>query len=82
MTFDELLSGVIKWEYETTGAKRTGCMMCGFGCHLDGSPSRFERLKKTHPKMYAMLDIVKNNGITMREAIEWINEHCGTNIKL
>lgn len=82
MTFDEILSGEPRWEYETTGAKRTGCMLCGFGCHLEKSPNRFERLKETHPKMYAMLDIVKNNGITMRQAIEWINEHGGTNIKL
>ena len=82
MTFDEILSGEPRWEYETTGAKRTGCMLCGFGCHLEKSPNRFERLKETHPKMYAMLDIVKNNGVTMRQAIEWLNEHGGTNIKL
>lgn len=37
----------------TTGAKRTGCVFCGFGCHLDKHPNRFERLKETHPKQYA-----------------------------
>lgn len=36
----------------TTGCDRTGCIFCGFGCHLDGSPSRFERLKQTHPRQY------------------------------
>ena len=36
----------------TTGCNRTGCIFCGFGCHLDKSPSRFERLKETHPKQY------------------------------
>ena len=36
----------------TTGCKRTGCIFCGFGCHLDKSPSRFERLKITHPRQY------------------------------
>lgn len=36
----------------TTGCDRTGCMFCGFGCHLDKSPSRFERLKETHPRQY------------------------------
>ena len=82
MTFEEILSGEPRWEYETTGAKRTGCMLCGFGCHLEKSPNRFERLKETHPKMYAMLDIVKNNGVTMRQAIEWLTEHGGTNRKL
>ena len=68
--------------YKTTGCKRTGCMLCGFGCHLEKSPNRFELLKETHPKMYNLLDVCKNNGVTYREAIEWINEHGGTNIKL
>ena len=36
----------------TTGCDRTGCIFCGFGCHLDGNPSRFERLKETHPRQY------------------------------
>ena len=66
---------------KTTGCSRTGCMLCGFGCHLEKSPNRFEQLKETHPKMYALLDIVKNNGVTMREAIDWINEHGNMDIK-
>ena len=36
----------------TTGCSRTGCVFCGFGCHLDKSPSRFEKLKETHPRQY------------------------------
>lgn len=36
----------------TTGAERTGCIFCGFGCHREQSPSRFERLKITHPRQY------------------------------
>lgn len=36
----------------TTGCERTGCMFCAFGCHLEASPNRFERLKKTHPRQY------------------------------
>lgn len=38
-----------------SGCQRTGCMFCGFGAHRDtigGGESRFERLKKTHPKQY------------------------------
>lgn len=67
----------------TTGCKRTGCMLCGFGCHLEKpGEGRFELLKKTHPKMYAMLDVVQNNGWTMRQAIEWMNEHGNLNIRL
>lgn len=67
---------------KTTGCSRTGCMLCGFGCHLEKSPNRFEMLKESHPGMYTLLDKVKNNGYTMREAIEWINENGNINIKL
>lgn len=68
-------------EYETTGCKRTGCMLCGFGCHMKDD-NRFLLLKETHPGMYGLLDKVKNNGVTFREAIEWTNEHGNLNIKL
>ena len=37
---------------ETTGAKRTGCMFCMFGCHLEKEPNRFQRMKITHPRQY------------------------------
>ena len=67
---------------KTTGCSRTGCMLCGFGCHLEKEKdSRFLRLKETHPGMYKMLDIVKNNGVTFREAIDWTNEHGNMDIK-
>lgn len=36
----------------TTGANRTGCIFCMFGCHLEKEPNRFQRLKETHPKQY------------------------------
>lgn len=35
----------------TTGCERTGCIFCGFGCHLE-KESRFLRLKETHPRQY------------------------------
>lgn len=38
--------------WETTGEKRTGCVFCGFGCHLEKEPNRFQRLKQTHPNLY------------------------------
>lgn len=37
----------------TTGCDRTGCIFCAFGCHLEKEPSRFQRLKETHPRQYA-----------------------------
>ena len=67
---------------KTTGCNRTGCVMCGFGCHLEKpEDARFVKLKETHPGMYKLLDIIKNNGITYRQAIDWINEHGNMNIK-
>jgi hypothetical protein len=27
-------------------------MFCGYGCHLDKTPNRFQILKETHPKQY------------------------------
>lgn len=36
----------------TSGCDRTGCIFCGFGCHLEKGEGRFERLKRTHPKQY------------------------------
>ena len=31
---------------------RTGCVFCGYGCHLEKEPNRFQKLAKTHPKLY------------------------------
>lgn len=36
----------------TTGCNRTGCIFCAFGAHLEKAESRFERLKRTHPRQY------------------------------
>ena len=69
--------------FKTTGCKRTGCCLCGFGCHMEKpGQGRFELLKQTHPGMYGLLDKVTNNGVTFREAIEWTNEHGNLNIRL
>lgn len=40
-------------DLKTTGCSRTGCIFCGFGCHLDKqTPTRFQQLKQTHPRQY------------------------------
>lgn len=36
----------------TTGERRTGCMFCMFGVHLEDEPNRFQRMKVTHFKQY------------------------------
>ncbi|GHU89668.1 hypothetical protein FACS1894202_08250 [Clostridia bacterium] len=37
----------------TTGCKRTGCMFCMFGLNQDTTPNRFQRMKRTHPKLWS-----------------------------
>lgn len=66
---------------KTTGCNRTGCVLCGFGCHLEKEPNRFQMLKQTHPKFHNLLYVLKNNGMTYAEAIDWVNEHGHFNIK-
>lgn len=67
---------------KTTGCSRTGCMFCGYGCHLEKSPNRFERMKETHPKQYEyIMKPVSEGGLGYKEVIDWINEHSNLNIK-
>ena len=39
-------------ELETTGCNRSGCIFCAFGCQREAEPTRFQRLKETHPRQY------------------------------
>lgn len=50
------------------GAKRTGCMGCGFGAQFDDD-ERFSILLKEHPQCYDMVMAYQNNGTTFREAL-------------
>ncbi|MCF0201786.1 MAG: phosphoadenosine phosphosulfate reductase family protein, partial [Bacteroidaceae bacterium] len=50
------------------GAKRTGCVACGFGCHYKDD-TRLRLLYKTYPKYYDMVMKFTNNGVTYREAL-------------
>lgn len=36
----------------TTKAQRTGCVMCGFGIHLDKRPHHFDLLRERNPKAW------------------------------
>lgn len=61
-------------KYKTTKLNRTGCIFCGFGCHLEKSPNRFERLKETHPKMWDYcIRPVEENGLGMGIVLDYIN---------
>ena len=65
----------------TTGLDRTGCMFCGFGCHLE-KRSRFVNMKYTHPKQYDYIMRPKEKGgLNYKEVIDWINEHGNLHIE-
>lgn len=34
------------------GYLHTGCIYCGFGCHLEAPPNRFQRMAQTHPRLH------------------------------
>lgn len=61
-------------KYYTTGEHRTGCIFCGFGCHLENEPNRFQRLKKTHPKLweYCMKEW-DDGGLGMKKVLGYVN---------
>lgn len=61
-----------KGEYYTTGCDRTGCVFCGYGCHLR-QDHRFERLKETHPKLYEYcMKPWDKGGLGMKEVLDYI----------
>ena len=67
----------------TTGCDRTGCIFCGFGCHLDKSEkSKFQRLKETHPKIYEyIMKPTEQGGLGYKSIIDWLNENGNLNIR-
>lgn len=45
-------TSLLDTELCTTGCNRTGCIYCGFGAHLEKGEGRFQRLKRTHPRLW------------------------------
>lgn len=43
-----------------TGCQRTGCMFCPFGVHLEKGPTRYQRMKITHPRQYEFISAAAN----------------------
>lgn len=35
-----------------TNYKRTGCVFCCYGCHIEKEPNRFQTMAVTHPQLY------------------------------
>ncbi|MBD5532853.1 MAG: phosphoadenosine phosphosulfate reductase family protein [Lachnospiraceae bacterium] len=80
--------------FETTGCNRTGCVYCGFGCHREKSPNRWEMAEKlSNPEI---IDYMMRGGAFTEKGIwkpdgrglgfwfviEWINVHGNLNIIL
>lgn len=73
--------------YTTTGCSRTGCVFCGFGCHREKTPNRWERAEKfSRPEIIDYMlrgGGFDGNGIWKPDkrglgfwfVIEWINVH-------
>ena len=55
------------------GYEGTGCIFCMYGVHLEGTPNRFQRLQKSHPKLwrYCMKDW-DMGGLGLRQVLEYI----------
>ena len=75
----------------TTGCSRTGCVFCGFGCHLEKRPNRYELIDMvSDPKIrdYCMRGGAFKNGIWMPDerglgmwfVLQYLNIHGGFNI--
>lgn len=83
MNWSEYAGFDIQTQYKTTGCARTGCMFCGYGCHLEKpGEGRFERMKKTHPKQYEyIMKPWDKGGLGYKEVIDWLNENGNLNIR-
>lgn len=61
------------WHF--TREQRTGCVLCGFRCHLETEPNRIQRLRTSeneiHQKMCEHGLSICNNGMTYEEALNY-----------
>ena len=59
----------------TTGCDRTGCVFCGFGCHIEKEPNRFQRLKDSHPNLYRFcMRPLDQGGLGLKDVFDYINK--------
>ncbi len=50
--YGQIIYNPLTQKLETTGEQRTGCKYCGYGCHLEKNPNRYQRLKFIEPVSY------------------------------
>ena len=63
-----------KGKLSTTGIHRTGCIFCGFGCHMEKEPNRFQQLKETHPKIWEYcMKPWEEGGLGMKEVLDYVH---------
>ena len=53
----------------TTGEKRTGCIFCMYGIHLEKGENRFQRLERTHPQLHSYC----MNTLGFKEVCDYMN---------
>ena len=63
-----------KGKLSTTGIHRTGCIFCGFGCHMEKEPNRFQQLKVSHPKIWEYcMKPWDEGGLGMKEVLDYVH---------
>lgn len=66
----------------TTGCKRTGCMFCLFGAHLEKDFHRLQYVHENYPNIYDwIMKPVEEGGLGYKDVIDWTNEHGNLHIK-
>lgn len=58
------------------GAKRTGCMFCGYGCQFK-EDNRLQVVYDLYPKWYDKFMGYTNNGITYKDALRTVLRKSG-----
>ncbi len=51
------------------GESRTGCIFCMFGVHLESKTNRFQRLQRTHPKLWSYCIHTLN----LKQCLDYLN---------
>lgn len=55
------------------GYKRTGCVFCMFGCHLEQGNNRFQQMQLTHPQLYDYcMKPFESGGLGLAKVLDFI----------
>lgn len=59
--------------YQNTGVRRSGCVYCCMGCHLETRPNRFERMKTENHSLYYCMRPLYSGGL----GFDYVLNYCG-----